>query len=126
MQKQRKRQWLKALANEQSTVVKSNIKNIVAIDSIDPNNPITVILEHTTYGFENGYGASIIKLKNLFSPNEDSYTLELAVMVKHEGTYIITYNTKITNDVVRIHSKNEISKLLKEIKNLKAYNDVKE
>lgn len=70
------------------------------------------------YLFKNGYGASVIH--NLYS-----YDLELAVL-KHDnetGEWNLTYDTKITDDVVGyISGKEELEKLLNMISQLEKEN----
>lgn len=70
------------------------------------------------YAFKNGYGASIIH-------NPYSYGLELAVLKydnENEG-WVLTYDTKITDDVVGyISGKEELEKLLNEISQLEKEN----
>lgn len=66
------------------------------------------------YLFKNGYGASIIN-------NVYSYGLELAVLKHNNETeeWNITYDTKITDDVVGyIDGKDELEKLLINISQL--------
>mgnify|MGYP000864068137 CR=1 FL=1 len=70
------------------------------------------------YLFKNGYGASVIN--NLYS-----YGLELAVL-KYDNEneeWNLTYDTKITDDVVGyISGKEELEKLLNEISQLEKEN----
>ena len=70
------------------------------------------------YHFKNGYGASVIH-------NPYSYGLELAVLKHNNETeeWNLTYDTKITDDVVGyISGKEELEKLLNEISQLEKEN----
>ena len=70
------------------------------------------------YVFKNGYGASVIH-------NPYSYGLELAVLKHNNETeeWNLTYDTKITDDVVGyISGKEELEKLLNMISQLEKEN----
>nr|DAM98259.1 MAG TPA: hypothetical protein [Caudoviricetes sp.] len=70
------------------------------------------------YHFKNGYGASVIH-------NPYSYGLELAVLKHNNETeeWNLTYDTKITDDVVGyISGKEELEKLLNKISQLEKEN----
>lgn len=63
--------------------------------------------------FTNGYGASIVQGPHTYGGPDGLY--ELAVFGK-DGH--ITYETPITNDVIGYLSENEVSNVLKDIKEL--------
>ena len=63
--------------------------------------------------FENGFGASIVQTPFTYGGNEGLY--ELAVFGKNGQ---ITYETSITDDVLGYLSEDEVSKILKQIKQL--------
>jgi hypothetical protein len=64
--------------------------------------------------FENGYGVSVI-------PEEDGVHYELAVL-EHEAKRKahLTYDTVITNDVIRYATVNAVDTLIERIRNLPA------
>ena len=68
---------------------------------------------YTKYQFPNGYGASIIK--NSVSYGGKSGLYELAVLDENSD---ITYDTPITNDVLGYLTLLDVTKHLKEVKNL--------
>jgi len=63
--------------------------------------------------FNNGYGASIVC--SMFSYGGKKGQFELAVLLS-DGS--ITYDTKITNDVLGFLSENEVEEVLKSISKL--------
>lgn len=64
--------------------------------------------------FDNGYGASIITSPLIMGAKDGHY--ELAVLDK---TNNIVYDTEITDNVLNFLNKDEVSKVLVRIKNLK-------
>lgn len=100
---------------EQSTAKKYEIPkiDIECLEFIKDDKSFWGFERHE-YHFENGYGASVIN-------NEHSYGLELAVLKKNDkDEWDLTYLTPITNDVIGwIDGKEELKKLLEEIKKLK-------
>ena len=78
------------------------------------------------YFFENGYGISIINIKNhngtflSYTNTETEY--EIAVLQKREnGSSTITYDTALTDDVIGFLKIEEVYKIMKEIEKLKKY-----
>ena len=74
--------------------------------------------------FENGFGISIINIKNhdgtflSYTKSEEEY--EIAVLQKREnGSSSITYETPITDDVIGYLGIKEVYKIMKEIEKLK-------
>lgn len=62
--------------------------------------------------FDNGYGISVI-------PEEDGETYEVAVLEHSEGKKAyLTYDTVITNDVIRYATVNAVDTLIERIRNL--------
>lgn len=62
--------------------------------------------------FDNGYGISVI-------PEEDGETYEVAVLEHSEGKKAhLTYDTVITNDVIRYATVNAVDTLIDRIRNL--------
>ena len=76
------------------------------------------------YFFENGYGISIINIKNhngtflSYTKSEEEY--EIAVLQKRENSSSsITYETPITNDVIGYLRIKDVYKIMKKIEKLK-------
>jgi hypothetical protein len=70
------------------------------------------------YKFPNGYGASVIYggIVNMFRPAD---SIEIAVLKFHnDGTYEITYDTPLTDDVIVINGEDECKKVLEQIAKL--------
>lgn len=67
--------------------------------------------------FENGYGASVVQGQFAYTSNNQEY--ELAVLKGNEKHFNICYTTPLTDDVIGHCSKDEITKYLNEIENLK-------
>ena len=65
--------------------------------------------------FDNGYGASIVTSELIMGARNGHY--ELAVLDKETNN--ILYNTEITDNVLNFLNKDEVSKVLVRIKNLK-------
>jgi hypothetical protein len=64
--------------------------------------------------FENGYGVSVI-------PEADGETYEIAVLLHTNGKYVrLTYDTSVTNDVIRYASKSQTEEVIEQIRNLPA------
>ncbi len=64
--------------------------------------------------FENGYGVSII-------PEADGETYEIAVLLHTKGKYVrLTYDTPVTNDVIRYASKNQTEEVIERVRQLPA------
>jgi hypothetical protein len=62
--------------------------------------------------FENGYGISVI-------PENDGVTYEVAVLEHSQGRHAhLTYDTQITNDVVRYCDVDRVDELIEQIRNL--------
>jgi hypothetical protein len=62
--------------------------------------------------FENGYGVSVI-------PEADGETYEIAVLLHTNGKYVrLTYDTPVTNDVIRYASKSQTEEVIERIRNL--------
>ena len=100
---------------EQGAAKKYEIPQIdIECQEFFKNNKGFGIFERHEYHFENGYGASVIN-------NEHSYGLELAVLERNnKNKWNLTYLTPITDDVVGfIDEKEELKKLLEDIKKLK-------
>ena len=77
-----------------------------------------------TYFFENGFGISIINIKNhngtflSYTNSEEEY--EIAVLQKRENdSSSITYETPITDDVIGYLSLKDVYKIMKKIEKLK-------
>ena len=68
---------------------------------------------YTKYQFPNGYGASVVK--NSVSYGGKSGLYELAVL---DGNSDLTYDTPITDDVLGYLTLLDVTKHLKEVKNL--------
>ena len=86
----------------------------IECESFEETESFFGIFQRHEYHFQNGYGASVIH-------NEWSYGLELAVLEHNNETeeWNLTYDTKITDDVVGcISGKEELEKLLNEISQL--------
>ena len=75
------------------------------------------------YFFENGYGISIINIKNhtgtflSYTKTETEY--EIAVLKRENGSSSITYETPITDDVIGYLKIEGVYKIMKEIEKLK-------
>lgn len=68
--------------------------------------------------FENGYGASVLFGKPFYSNGIDTY--ELAVVHRvGEDSFVIKYDTGITNDVLACISKEEVTEAMKKVQELK-------
>jgi len=64
--------------------------------------------------FENGYGISVI-------PESDGQTYEVAVLEHQENKHAhLTFETEITDDVVRFCSVDYVDKLIMRVRNLPA------
>ena len=62
--------------------------------------------------FDNGYGVSVI-------PEADGETYEIAVLLHTKGKYVrLTYDTPVTNDVIRYASKSQTEEVIEQIRNL--------
>jgi hypothetical protein len=62
--------------------------------------------------FENGYGVSVIL-------EADGETYEIAVLLHTNGKYVrLTYDTPVTNDVIRYASKSQTEEVIERIRNL--------
>ena len=62
--------------------------------------------------FENGYGVSII-------PEADGETYEIAVLLHTNGKYVrMTYDTPITNNVIRYASKSEVEGVIERVRQI--------
>jgi hypothetical protein len=62
--------------------------------------------------FDNGYGISVV-------PEEDGVTYEVAVLEHSQGRKAhLTYDTTITNDVIRYATVNAVDTLIERIRNL--------
>ncbi len=62
--------------------------------------------------FENGYGVSVI-------PEADGETYEIAVLLHTNGKYVrLTYDTPVTNDVVRYASKSVTEEVIECVRGL--------
>ena len=65
--------------------------------------------------FENGYGVSVISESNL----GDEPLYEVAVLTHKDGKFVrLTYDTAITNDVIRYCTVNAVDTLIERIRNL--------
>ena len=76
------------------------------------------------YFFENGYGISIINIKNrngaFLSYTNTKTEYEIAVLQKREnGSSSITYETPITDNVIGYLKIEEVYKIMEEIEKLK-------
>ncbi len=75
------------------------------------------------YFFKNGYGISIINIKNhtgtflSYTKSEKEY--EIAVLKREKGSSSITYETPITNDVIGYLRIKDVYKIMKKIEKLK-------
>ena len=75
------------------------------------------------YFFENGYGISIINIKNhtgtflSYTKTETEY--EIAVLKRENGSSSITYETPITDDVIGHLRIKDVYKIMKKIEKLK-------
>ena len=75
------------------------------------------------YFFENGYGISIINIKNhtgtflSYTKSEEEY--EIAVLKRENGSSSITYETPITDDVIGHLRIKDVYKIMKKIEKLK-------
>ena len=75
------------------------------------------------YFFENGYGISIINIKNhtgtflSYTKSEEEY--EIAVLKGKKGSSSITYDTVITDDVIGYLKIEEVYEIMEEIEKLK-------
>ena len=73
--------------------------------------------------FENGYGISIINIKNhngvflSYTKSEEEY--EIAVLKRENGSSSITYETPITDDVIGHLRIKDVYKIMKKIEKLK-------
>lgn len=80
---------------------------------------------HKIWRFKNGYGASVIRVKDKMTNEYMSYTnnneeWELAVIkFTDSNNYELVYNTEITNDVIGYLKKEEVEEILRKIKKLK-------
>ncbi len=62
--------------------------------------------------FENGYGISVI-------PDTDGVNYEVAVLQHSQGRHAhLTYDTEVTNDVVRYCDVDRVDELIEQIRNL--------
>ena len=76
------------------------------------------------YFFENGYGISIINIKNrngaFLSYTNTKTEYEIAVLQKREnGSSSITYETPITDNVIGYLKIEEVYKIMEEVEKLK-------
>lgn len=70
------------------------------------------------FKFPNGYGASVIKCDGSYGYEDDLF--ELGVLTFNEqGECDITYDTKITHDVLGYLTNEQVLETLEQIKNLK-------
>ena len=81
----------------------------------------------TIHFFENGYGISVINVKNhsgtflSYTRSEEEY--EIAVLQKREkDSSSITYDTVITDDVIGYLGIEDVYKIMNKIENLQAVN----
>jgi hypothetical protein len=64
--------------------------------------------------FDNNYGISVI-------PEENGLTYEVAVLQHSQGRHThLTYDTEITNDVIRYATVDDVDRLILQIRNLPA------
>ena len=68
--------------------------------------------KHAVMSFDNKYGVSVIFGSCFYSNGIDNY--ELAILYNNE----ITYNTKITNDVMGHLSEDKVSEIMIEVQKL--------
>ena len=62
--------------------------------------------------FENGYGVSLIQ-------ESDGETFEIAVLSHKDSKYVrLTYDTPVTNDVIRYATVDDVDRLILQIRNL--------
>ena len=78
------------------------------------------------YFFENGFGISIINIKNhdgeFLSYTKTKSEFEIAVLQKREdGSSNITYETPLTDDVIGYLKIKGVYKIMEEIEKLKKY-----
>ena len=66
---------------------------------------------HAKVNFENGYGVSVINGESAYC---DSDTYELAVLYNDS----LTYNTKITDNVIGYQTAEEVTELMKQVQEL--------
>jgi len=104
-------------------------KKITSFESlIVKRYPDMTIKEHPTVQgalqmlcfFPNGYGVSIVKGETFYTDSDHPY--ELAVLSGTEKGWELTYDTKITSDVVGYLEQEDINRLLKEIQDLPPHN----
>ena len=68
--------------------------------------------------FKNGFGASVVQFDGSYGNRLNDWELAIIKFDK-EGDYRITYDTKITSDVIGYLSLKEVEKLLVKIKAIK-------
>lgn len=68
--------------------------------------------------FPNGYGASVIKSPYSYGGDEGLY--ELAVIAGNKESFMLTYSTPVTDDVLGHLSSDQVTDLLKQIEALES------
>ena len=79
-----------------------------------PHDPMGV---QELFFFPNGYGASVVRCPKI-SYGAREGLMELAVLNGIQGSWNITYDTPITDDVLGYLSKENVETLLEQISNL--------
>lgn len=79
---------------------------------------------HAVMLFPNGYGVSVVRFKNSISGTYYSYTSsekewELAVIKGGEKDWTLTYETKITKDVIGHLKVRQVTAIMKQVQKLK-------
>lgn len=70
------------------------------------------------YGFDNNYGASVVKHRRSYGYADDKWELAVIKFSANKECWTITYDTPITSDVIGYLSEKEVNKLLKQIQEL--------
>lgn len=66
--------------------------------------------------FKNGYGVSVVNFKGAYVSS--SLEFELAVIKGDEKHFKVSYDTPITDDVLRYLKRDDVSKIMSQVKEL--------
>ena len=72
--------------------------------------------DQTLYKFDNGFGASIVFHQGTYGYEQD--LVELAVIQWLDGTFILSYDTYLTDDVLGSLNEEQVETILQKIKEL--------
>lgn len=71
---------------------------------------------HALEFFSNGYGVSVVQGPMFYTRSADEY--ELAVLRGQSGSWKLTYETPVTDDVVGCLSKDQVTEYMKQVQEL--------